>query len=447
MLADVRSKIGSVQELLSWLRDNKCALLDLEAMRQEQPDLFEPSFPMIVLYGSENAALPDLSVEEISGVDELDNTDLTNTPIVYHVCDVTEDGLNRDVNWLLGRKDVSLKQLFFVIHPSLDDVRIRRTLVDLGVPFPQVIEDASAVEVTRYIEDYPMTEYVRYAALYFDAHVARMSGELAEKNRRGELSCAEERAKIAVLDDEISRLRRAEDALAHLDALERPLDIASAKEELEKALLGWKSRKTKITGADEIKTWARSFGVFAEQAYGNYQVRIRTAMDDACCRADSDLRSYYKKAGIDPAYKPSPVSIASHRAASIPDIEKEALKLVSATYEEPKKDFFGLFAAPDSDETEYVMVISSYLDRWRERAAELILPIAEGEAQELMEELSTDCKRAAESYIARLNQLVHERRQEKEQLASRLSGDERALQAENDWLSEFKDRLYAIERG
>ena len=64
-----------------------------------------------------------------------------------------------------------------------------------------------------------------------------------------------------------------------------------------------------------------------------------------------------------------------------------------------------------------------------------------------MEELSTDCKRAAESYIARLNQLVHERRQEKEQLASRLSGDERALQAENDWLSEFKDRLYAIERG
>ena len=40
-----------------------------------------------------------------------------------------------------------------------------------------------------------------------------------------------------------------------------------------------------------------------------------------------------------------------------------------------------------------------------------------------------------------------ERVKEKNNIASKLSEDERLLQADNEWLTKFKDQLIRIERG
>ena len=53
----------------------------------------------------------------------------------------------------------------------------------------------------------------------------------------------------------------------------------------------------------------------------------------------------------------------------------------------------------------------------------------------------------AKKYHEKLSNLHDCKVKEKNNIASKLSEDERLLQADNEWLTKFKDQLIRIERG
>ena len=52
----------------------------------------------------------------------------------------------------------------------------------------------------------------------------------------------------------------------------------------------------------------------------------------------------------------------------------------------------------------------------------------------------------AESYHQHLSQLIDEKTKDKEIVSAQLSDEERKLQEDNDWLSQFREQLQTIER-
>ena len=63
------------------------------------------------------------------------------------------------------------------------------------------------------------------------------------------------------------------------------------------------------------------------------------------------------------------------------------------------------------------------------------------------EEIKKAYRELAKKYHAKLFELYDFKVNEKNDIASQLSEDERMLQADNDWLVMIKDQLARIERG
>lgn len=85
-------------------------------------------------------------VEYISNVDELDNTELNNIPIMICLDSTNLSSLQEYTYYFKNRNDVIQPQLFFHIHPSLSLLKAKRLISDLGVWTPQIvlgINDAS----------------------------------------------------------------------------------------------------------------------------------------------------------------------------------------------------------------------------------------------------------------------------------------------------------------
>ncbi|MDI9243186.1 hypothetical protein [Fusibacillus kribbianus] len=127
---------------------------------------------------------------------------------------------------------------------------------------------------------------------------------------------------------------------------------------------------------------------------------------------------------------------------------KEALvALKEETYEE-KTDFLDFFKSKSSTEPkELVRVEICYFEKWREKAIELIIPIAAQYISENQQNLQNYYDELANQYHEKLSLLHDFKMDEKTCIASQLSEDERMLQADNDWLVALKDQLTKIERG
>ena len=92
-------------------------------------------------------------------------------------------------------------------------------------------------------------------------------------------------------------------------------------------------------------------------------------------------------------------------------------------------------------------VVTCYLEKWREKAIELVIPVVEQYISESQENLKGYYDELARKYHAKLSELHELKVNEKNGIASQLSEDERMLQADNDWLVVIKDQLARIERG
>lgn len=447
-LEDAEIKSNEIRDLMEWLRENRNRQFDFDDFCDANRSLLEETFSCIVIRGKDEVP-KDLTftLENVKSVDEIAGTNLTYVPIVFVIEAETIQLFRNDLLALLGRKDVEQNQLFFCISPAMDKEYVVRFISDLGIEEPQIISQIDDGNVATYIKNYPMVAYVGEVIRVFEDEVNTLDNHLKEKNEQSAIENAEVYEQISELEDVIEKIKASDMRFVDLDNYSGGNRFNNLKTELEEMIRKWKSRKTKVVGDVEIdrnsteyeQELARYLGEFYRKAIEHFGFEKE--------RIERGFSEIYLRQPLDSEYKPEGLEVTIPDNVEVNGIKSVLLELQEERYEE-KTDFLDFFKAKSSTEPkELVRVVTCYLEKWREKAIELVIPVVEQYISESQENLKGYYDELARKYHAKLSELHELKVNEKNGIASQLSEDERMLQADNDWLVVIKDQLARIERG
>ena len=447
-LEDAYKKSEEIMQFLGWLADNRNKRFDYDHFREEYASFFDDPYPFIIVNGK-NAQIDGIpiSVDTVSTVGELQNTDLINTPIVFYIDNTKVPSRRSEIECLLNRDDVVKEQLFFFMSQELTALQKERATAELGIDNPQIIYSFEDESLKMYMEYYPITEYIRASIQLFRKISSSISEELAEANRRSVVVNESVHNEIAKQEEIISSLKAAEDFYVGRDNFIFPEEILAEERILFESIAKWKSKRTKVVGEVEIERMATLLQAEVKTRFENYVSSVR----DMCIAKADEIKEkfttrYRELEEID-RYEPA-VGFKRVYMPTYPEITDEIMKLKEITYVEKPKDFLGgLFKKADSESSEPQQIITAYLDQWRKKTYDLIMPLAIHYMDEYAEKLALYYNELARGYGNHLHSLLMNNREKKEKTATQLSGDERLLQIDNDWYAAFADQLEHIERG
>lgn len=447
-LEDAEIKSNEIRELIEWLRENRNRQFDFDGFCDANRSLLEETFSCIVIRGKDEVP-KDLTftLENVKSVDEIAGTNLTYVPVVFVIEAETIQLFRNDLLALLGRKDVEQNQLFFCISPIMDKEYVVRFISDLGIEEPQIISRIDDGNVATYIKNYPMVAYVGEVIRVFEDKVKTLDDHLKAKNEQSVIENAEVYEQISELDDVIEKIKASDMCFADLDNYSEGNRFNDLKIELEEMIRKWKSRKTKVVGDVEIdrnsteyeQEIARYLGEFYRKAIEHFGFEKE--------KIEREFSEIYLRQPLDSEYKPEGLEVIIPDNVEVNGIKSVLLELQEECYEE-KTDFLDFFKANSSTEPkELVRVVTCYLEKWREKAIELVIPVVEQYISESQENLKGYYNELVRKYHAKLSELHELKVNEKTGIASQLSEEERMLQADNDWLVVIKNQLARIERG
>ena len=447
-LEDAEIKSNEIRDLIEWLRKNRNRQFDFDDFCDANRSLLEETFSCIVIRGKDEVP-EDLTftLENVKSVDEIAGTNLTYVPVVFVIEAETIQLFRNDLLALLGRKDVEQNQLFFCISPAMDKEYVVRFISDLGIEEPQIISQIDDGNVATYIKNYPMVAYVGEVIRVFEDKVKTLDDHLKAKNEQSVIENAEVYEQISELEHVIEKVKVSDMRFVDLDNYSGGNRFNDLKTELEEMIRKWKSRKTKVVGDVEIdrnsteyeQELARYLGEFYRKAIEHFGFEKE--------RIEREFSEIYLRQPLDSEYKPEGLEVTIPDNVEVNGIKSVLLELQEERYEE-KTDFLDFFKAKSSTEPkELVRVVTCYLEKWREKAIELVIPVVEQYISESQENLKGYYDELARKYHAKLSELHELKVNEKNGIASQLSEDERMLQADNDWLVVIKDQLARIERG
>ena len=447
-LEDAEIKSNEIRELIEWLRENRNRQFDFDGFCDANRSLLEETFSCIVIRGKDEVP-KDLTftLENVKSVDEIAGTNLTYVPVVFVIEAETIQLFRHDLLALLGRKDVEQNQLFFCISPIMDKEYVVRFISDLGIEEPQIISRIDDGNVATYIKNYPMVAYVGEVIRVFEDKVKTLDDHLKAKNEQSVIENAEVYEQISELDDVIEKIKASDMCFADLDNYSEGNRFNDLKIELEEMIRKWKSRKTKVVGDVEIdrnsteyeQEIARYLGEFYRKAIEHFGFEKE--------KIEREFSEIYLRQPLDSEYKLEGLEVIIPDNVEVNGIKSVLLELQEERYEE-KTDFLDFFKANSSTEPkELVRVVTCYLEKWREKAIELVIPVVEQYISESQENLKGYYNELVRKYHAKLSELHELKVNEKTGIASQLSEEERMLQADNDWLVVIKNQLARIERG
>ena len=447
-LEDAEIKSNEIRDLIEWLRENRNRQFDFDDFCDANRSLFEETFSCIVIRGKDEVP-KDLTftLENVKCVDEIAGTNLTYVPVVFVIEAETIQLFRNDLLALLGRKDVEQNQLFFCISPVMDKEYVVRFICDLGIEEPQLISRIDDGNVNTYIKNYPMVAYVGEVIHVFENEVNVLDDHLKSKNEQSAIENAEVYEQISALEDVIEKIKTSDMHFVDLDNYSGGNSFNDLKTELEERIVKWKNRKTKVVGDIEIdrnsteyeKELAKYLSEFYRKAIEHFKFEKE--------KMEREFNEIYLRQPLDSEYKPEGIEIVFPDNAEVKGIKSALLELQEERYQE-KTDFLDFFKSKSSTEPkELVRIVTCYLEKWREKAIELVIPVVEQYISQSQENLKEYYDELARIYHTKLSQLHDFKVNEKTGIASQLSEDERMLQDDNDWLVVIKDKLARIERG
>lgn len=445
-------KVLEISQLLKWMNNTPNRKFDLTSFLDKNKDTFDTSYPFVIVGESTSTDNPfkgiDVSIDNVISVDELQKTDLHSTPILFYLNRRSARMLQHNLVELMKRPDISQEQLFFMIDPSLSG-KLERVIQDLGVKSPQIVSTFGDSAIFRYIELFPMSEYIHNAIIAFQEEAMLIGSILEEENRESEITNRDIYEHIQMLDDTLIRLKLSNDMFASRGKPDFPMSFTSAKTSLIDSLNQWKKKKTKITRIDEAmelsseleSELARLFEVFQKNISQNYTL--------ASASLFSQCDQWFRNA----QYKEDSVTIEdtipSLSEYSIPEIAVDLMRIKDEQYVLPKEDFFGKLFKTSSQEEEAVTPVLEtiyYYEKWREHAVRVVEPIADTMIQEAYTSLCQYSTQLSALYTNQIDSFIQEVSSQKEQVSSQLSKEEQLLQADNNWYMTFCDNLHQIER-
>ena len=112
-IEDVDTKREEIDNFVKWIRHHPNRQFDFNVFWENHSELFESSYPYIILNGELNIDLGEpVSPEMISGAQELSSTNLKSTPILFVIEKSTTKQFRKDLITLLPRNDIRQEQLF-----------------------------------------------------------------------------------------------------------------------------------------------------------------------------------------------------------------------------------------------------------------------------------------------------------------------------------------------
>lgn len=447
-LEDAETKSAAIDALVSWLRNNPNRKFNFDEFFAQNEDLFEGTYPYVIINGpAADSIHPQVSMEFVEDASKLQDTDLTNTPVLIFVDPVARKQSREDLKQLLKRTDVKQNQLFFMVHPRLDVDQVTRVIMDLGVEKPQIVLSYDAEPVLLYIRNYPITEFVSRSIIVFNEQISVLSEILNAENKESEIQNAEIHAVINRIEEQILRLKEVDNFFIERDNLNVAHLFTGPKNTLREKLMKWRSWKTKVVGDEECAAAADDYDEEISRNLTACIASVSEIYESVAAEVSANFTQQYLKQGLDLEYTPNGIALQEAPINLGFSLADDLIAMKEITFEEPKYDLKALFrmtAVPE--EKEPVRVATCYYAKWREKAVEEIMPVAEDYIQVLVAQLENYYEALATAFHEHLSELTAIQETEKEKVSAQLSDDERKLQEDNDWLADFKEKLIHIER-
>ena len=445
-LEDAEVKSDEINKMLEWLRSERNRQFDFEVFYNANKELFEETFSCVLIRGIDELTEGlTFTLENVNSIEEIAGTNLTYIPVVFVVENNILRKFRRELTELLVRKDVEQKQLFFYISPSMDQEYVIRFIQDLGVKNPHVISRLDDGNIATYIKNYPMIVYVREVIQTIEKEIKIMDAQLKEKNEQSAIENAEVHYQISALEEIVDKIKEVDRNFVDLDNYSGGTKFSNLKDELEDLIKKWKIRKTKVVGESDIDKNAAEYEQYLIKYMSEFYKNATAYYQYERGRIEKEFKDIYLKQPLDPEYEPEGVVLSMPSKTVIMGIKEVLVELKEERFEE-KPDLFDFFKV-SSETKELVSVVTSYYEKWREKAVELIIPNVENYIEESQKNLQDYYNELAKKYHEKLSNLHDCKVKEKNNIASKLSEDERLLQADNEWLTKFKDQLIRIERG
>lgn len=445
-LEDAEVKSDEINKMLEWLRSERNRQFDFEVFYNANKELFEETFSCVLIRGIDELTEGlTFTLENVNSIEEIAGTNLTYIPVVFVVENNMLKKFRRELTELLVRKDVEQKQLFFYISPSMDQEYVIRFIQDLGVKNPHVISRLDDGNVATYIKNYPMIVYVREVIQTIEKEIKIMDAQLKEKNEQSAIENAEVHYQISALEEIVDKIKEVDRNFVDLDNYSGGAKFSNLKDELEGLIKKWKIRKTKVVGESDIDKNAAEYEQYLIKYMSEFYKNATAYYQYERGRIEKEFKDIYLKQPLDPEYEPEGVVLSMPSKTVIMGIKEVLVELKEERFEE-KPDLFDFFKV-SSETKELVLVVTSYYEKWREKAVELIIPNVENYIEESQKNLQNYYNELAKKYHEKLSNLHDCKVKEKNNIASKLSEDERLLQTDNEWLTKFKDQLIRIERG
>lgn len=445
-------KVKYIDSLFNWLAENTNRNFEFSTFKDNNTYLIHRSFVYIIFQGdhlsTETIDDEDVSVEHVTYVEELCDTELKNTPILFCISQENIQAFQRNLLYFLQRDDVECNQLFFLIHPKLDTAKVERTIKDLGINEPNIIEDVFDEAVKKYLEIYPVSEYIYSVISLLRKVTNEVSENLEVESENFTVANKETYSHIEEYESILSRLKGAHRKFLNRDNIEIPTEWFNMEKALMNSVNTWRKRKTKITDDSEAREMAEEFENDVKKFFHEF---IENLVESACNKIQ-DIRStyenWYKNIAYDEEFQTNVNAFIVPKVSEEIVIADELKKIYGEEYVQPKEDIFGLiFKSPTEMQGEPILQRIYYYQNWRDYVATVLYTKTKKIVQDVFESIQNYEQRLSDAYISHILDLIEEVSKLKEQEAAKLSDEERLLQEDIDWLVEVQDQLKVIERG
>lgn len=446
------AKTEKIDELLKWFEENPNRKFDFQIFKEQNEELFNSDYVCVALNAPagthELGVKYAVSIENIESVSELNNTSLLHTPIIIWLDENTLTNMKSNLKYFFNRKDVQHNQIYFWISLEQNAASIERTIKDLGIEKPQLINKIDNANIKRYLETYPVTDYIFEVITLLREQELQIENVLEQENEESMISNREIHTQIDSLEDIIKRLKESLALFVNRDNIDVSTTMQIAKANFLNSIQNWKNKKTKITKEYEATNLAQDLDNQVQKLYQEFCRKIDSICTDMQIAIESEYKSWYESANYSLGFTPSISCVKNCIYKAIPNMSSKLLEMKEEKYVTQKEDLFGMLFKSSSDkEVTQVIEITFDCQEWREYAISKAEPLALEIIQENEMILKTFVTELAEMYQEQLNELIKERTEVKEAVSAQLSDDEQKLQDDNDWFVSFQDQLRVIERG
>ena len=442
-------KLKKIDQLLTWLDETSNRRYNIKTVRSENYDLLDADYEYIILHGrvtdSSTFDTLHISIENVDHIEELNDTNLHNIPILYVIDKDSVILMKKDLRALQKRADISYDQVFFRISPSLSEEKIVREISDLGIPDPQVVQSADDPAVIKYFELFPFTDYIRDTVKLFKGQIISLREGLTAEINETKSENQEQYQQIDQLDTENACLKESLDKFINPDRTDFSTFFQSPVDDVKNKITGWRNNKTKITRPEEAVKVSREFDRYIQILYQDYLRKMHMILSRSAKTVQVQMRNWYEIANADKDFIAERIPSPDYTFDSIPQIQNELLNLKEEAYVTPKEDILGKFFKQSTDnQTESVLETTFYYAWWRTYALSKTEPYLYNIYTTCVEKLNSYFDQLASVYKEHLLTLVGEKEAAKYSLSTQLSKEELLLQNDSDWLIKFSDTVKAI---